>query len=64
MIDADTPIALAILWSSFALTVIVALRYFLSSGLFSWATRRLRPGLYDGLAPQIRREIRWSMLSA
>jgi len=41
----------------------VALRYFLSSGLFAWATRRFRPGLYDGLDAQIGREIRWSMIA-
>ncbi|QUL39462.1 sterol desaturase family protein [Erythrobacter sp. JK5] len=42
----------------------VALRYFLSSGLFAWATKKLRPGLYDGLDVQIGREIRWSLIAA
>ena len=46
------------------MSVMVVLRYFLSSGLFAWATRRLRPGLYAGLGGQIGREIRWSLLSA
>jgi sterol desaturase/sphingolipid hydroxylase (fatty acid hydroxylase superfamily) len=55
---------LAILLSALAMTAIVALRYLAASGLFALATRRVRPGLYDGLAPQIRREIGWSFASA
>ena len=54
----------AIAISALAMTAIVALRYLVSSGLFAWATRRVRPGLYAGLAPQIRREIGWSLASA
>ena len=54
----------AALVSMIAMTVIVAVRYLLSSGLFAWATRRVRPGLYDGLDRQIRSEIGWSLLSA
>lgn len=50
--------------SAAAMTVIVAVRYLLSSGGFAWATRRVRPGLYDRLGPQIGSEIRWSLLSA
>ena len=46
------------------MTAIVALRYVAVSGLFAVATSRVRPGLYDGLAPQIRREIGWSLASA
>ncbi|MET0179755.1 MAG: fatty acid hydroxylase family protein, partial [Novosphingobium sp.] len=46
------------------LTAIVAARYLASSGLFAWATKRVRPGLYAGLAPQIRREIGWSLAAA
>ncbi|MBW8753577.1 MAG: sterol desaturase family protein [Sphingomonadales bacterium] len=46
------------------MTVIVALRYFASSGAFAWLTSRMRPGLYRGLAPQIRRELTWSLASA
>ncbi|MEP3422478.1 MAG: sterol desaturase family protein [Erythrobacter sp.] len=64
MIPANTPIWLALLLVSAAMTVIVAVRYFLASGLFAWATARFRPGLYDGMKPQISREIRWSMISA
>ena len=52
------------LWSAVAMTVIVAVRYMLTSGGFAWLTRRLHPGLYAGLEPQIRSEIRWSILSA
>ena len=54
----------AILYSAVAMTLIVGLRYLASSGLFAWLTRRVRPGLYDGLDPQIRREIGWSLASA
>ena len=54
----------AILLASLAMTAIVALRYLAASGLFAVATARIRPGLYDGLSPQIRREIGWSLASA
>lgn len=54
----------AIFASAAAMTVIVGLRYLLTSGLFAWLTRRVRPGLYRGLDGQIRREIGWSLLSA
>ena len=54
----------AILLSALAMTAIVAVRYLLASGGFAWATARMRPGLYRGLAPQIRREIGWSLASA
>jgi sterol desaturase/sphingolipid hydroxylase (fatty acid hydroxylase superfamily) len=54
----------AILLSALAMTAIVALRYFAASGAFALATGRVRPGLYDGLAPQVRREIAWSLGSA
>ena len=54
----------AVILSALAMTAIVAVRYLLSSGLFAWLTRRLHPGLYAGLDPQIRREIGWSLASA
>lgn len=57
-------IASAILFSAFAMTLIVGLRYLATSGLFAAITARVRPGLYDSLEPQIRREIRWSLASA
>lgn len=46
------------------MTAIVALRYLAASGFFAWLSRRLRPGIYSGLEPQIAREIGWSLLSA
>lgn len=54
----------AILLSALAMTGIVALRYLAASGAFALVTSRVRPGLYHGLGPQIRREIGWSLLSA
>ncbi len=64
MIPADTPLPLALLIAGLAVTVIVALRYVLTSGLFALITARVRPGLYAGRARQIGREVRWSLLSA
>ena len=54
----------AALLSAAALSAIVALRYFAASGVFAWLTTRVHPGRYTGLAPQIRREIGWSLASA
>ena len=54
----------SMLWSAIAMTMIVAARYLITSGGFAWLTRRVRPGLYTGLEPQIRSEIKWSILSA
>ena len=64
MLPPDTPVPLALLLAACAVTIIVALRYVLTSGLFALATARIRPGLYAGKRPQILREIRWSLLSA
>ena len=50
--------------SALAMTLIVAVRYLVTSGAFAWATARLRPGLYTGQDKQIRREIGWSLASA
>jgi lathosterol oxidase len=50
--------------SAIAMTVIVAVRYLITSGAFAWATGRVRPHLYDGLGKQIRAEILWSLASA
>ena len=55
---------LAIALSALAMTVIVALRYLATSGLFAWLTERRLPGRHAMLAPQIRREIGWSVASA
>ncbi len=54
----------AIILSALAMTAIVAVRYLLTSGGFAFATRLVRPGLYQDLNPQIGREIGWSMASA
>lgn len=54
----------AVILSALAMSLIVALRYLLSSGLFAWLTRRRLPGLYTGLNRQIRSEIGWSLASA
>ena len=56
--------AVALLLSALAMSVIVALRYLATSGGFALATRIRQPGLYRGLSPQIRREIGWSMSAA
>jgi len=64
MIPADTPIPLALVLAGAFTSAMVALRYFLASGLFAFATWRMRPGLYSGRTAQIAREIRWSLLSA
>ena len=54
----------AIFFSAVAMTAIIAVRYFASSGAFALATRFTRPGYHDRLGPQIRREISWSLVSA
>ena len=64
MLPADTPVLFALIIVSLATSVIVALRYFASSGLFAWITQKVRPGLYDGQSAQIGREIRWSLVAA
>jgi len=46
------------------MTVIIGVRYLITSGFFAWLTQRVRPGHYDSLKPQISREIRWSLYSA
>jgi Delta7-sterol 5-desaturase len=58
-----TPVA-AILLSALAMTLIVGLRYLVTSGAFALATRVRKPGLYAGLDRQIVREIGWSLASA
>ncbi|WP_375382510.1 sterol desaturase family protein [uncultured Sphingomonas sp.] len=57
-------VAVAILLSALAMTVIVGVRYLLASGGFALATRLRHPGLYAGLDRQMRREIGWSLASA
>lgn len=55
---------LAMLIAGLAVTLVVALRYLVVSGLFALLTARVRPGLYARRARQIRKEIGWSLLSA
>jgi len=50
--------------AALAMTAIVGVRYLATSGLFAWLTGRRHPGLYQGLAQQIRAEIGWSLASA
>ena len=57
-------VALAVLISALAMTLIVGVRYLLASGGFALATRLRHPGLYRGLDRQVRREIAWSLASA
>jgi sterol desaturase/sphingolipid hydroxylase (fatty acid hydroxylase superfamily) len=64
MTDWSVQSLLAALLSALAMTAIMALRYLATSGFFAWLTGRVRPGRYAGLAPQIRREIGWSLASA
>jgi sterol desaturase/sphingolipid hydroxylase (fatty acid hydroxylase superfamily) len=64
MFSPDLPLWLAFLVTGSAMTVMVIIRYFASSGLFAWMTQRLRPGLYAGQGKQIREEIRWSLVAA
>jgi len=54
----------AIALSALAMSAIVGVRYLVASGGFALATSRVKPGLYQGLVPQIRREIGWSLASA
>lgn len=55
---------LSVLISALAMTLIVGVRYLITSGAFAWATKVKHPGLYAGLQPQMAREIRWSLASA
>ena len=57
-------IALAILLSALAMSVIVGVRYLIVSGAFAALTSARQPGLYQGLDRQMRREIGWSLASA
>ena len=54
----------AILLSALAMTLIVAARYVVSSGLFAAWTARRFPGRLAGQGVQVRREICWSLASA
>jgi len=64
MLATDHPGWTAAALSALVMTVIVAVRYLITSGAFAWATWRVRPGLYQGLDRQIRQELGWSLASA
>ncbi|WP_037500336.1 sterol desaturase family protein [Sphingomonas jaspsi] len=54
----------AIILSALAMTLIVAVRYLISSGIFAALTHRRFPGRLAGQAKQVRMEIGWSLASA
>jgi sterol desaturase/sphingolipid hydroxylase (fatty acid hydroxylase superfamily) len=56
--------AFALILSAMAMTLIVAVRYLLTSGLFAAWTARRFPGRLAGQGRQIRSEIGWSLASA
>jgi Delta7-sterol 5-desaturase len=56
--------SLTIMVSILSMTLIVGVRYLITSGAFAWATRVKHPGLYVGQSRQMKREILWSLLSA
>ncbi|MEM1053854.1 MAG: sterol desaturase family protein, partial [Pseudomonadota bacterium] len=64
MVPADTPVWLAFAIVGAAMSIMVALRYFLSSGMFAWITARAHPGLYAKQSHQISREMRYSLIAA
>jgi Delta7-sterol 5-desaturase len=55
---------LSLVISTIAMTLIIGIRYLITSGAFAWATTRRYPQLYAGFGAQIRREIFWSLASA
>lgn len=64
MVPGDTPFLIAFVLVGALMSVMVALRYFLSSGLFAWLTSLAQPGLYGGQRRQIAFEVRYSMVAA
>ncbi len=64
MIPGDTHFLIAFAMVGALMSVMVALRYFLSSALFAGLTALARPGLYAGRQRQIASEIRHSMIAA
>jgi len=55
---------ITIILTALTMTLIVALRYLVVSGVFAWITALIKPGHYSGQSRQIGREIRWSLYSA
>ncbi|UAB78410.1 sterol desaturase family protein [Erythrobacter sp. SCSIO 43205] len=64
MVPGDTPFWLAFLIVGGAMSVMVALRYFMASGAFAWITAKAHPGLYSKQRGQIAMEIRYSLIAA
>jgi lathosterol oxidase len=56
--------SISLFGSALAMTLIVGVRYLVTSGAFAWATRLRHPGLYVGQGRQMRREVLWSLASA
>ena len=56
--------ALGLFLSAVAMTLIVGVRYLISSGLFAAWTERRHPGRLAAMRSQVRREIGWSLASA
>jgi len=54
----------AALLSGLAMTLIMGVRYLVTSGGFAWLTQLRFPAAHVGLEAQMKREIRWSLLSA
>ena len=55
---------LPIFLSALAMTLIVGVRYLVTSGLFAWISARKHIDIHAGLDAQMRREIGWSLASA
>lgn len=64
MVPGDTPFLIAFVLVGALMSVMVALRYFLSAGLFAWLTSLAQPGLYGGQRRQIAFEVRYSLVAA
>ena len=62
--DNDSPSSARLRSAKSASAYELGARYLAVSGAFAWLTRRRFPGLYDGLEPQMKREIGWSLASA
>ncbi|MEN9288432.1 MAG: hypothetical protein RL317_55, partial [Pseudomonadota bacterium] len=56
--------SISLFGSALAMTLIVGVRYLVTSGAFAGATRLRHPGLYAGQGRQMRREVLWSLASA
>jgi len=64
MIPADTPIILAFLLAGTAMSVMVAVRYLMTSSVLAWVSSMVRPGLYSSRSKQIGMEVRYSLIAA